>query len=604
MIGNAFVAPLLREESIEKEIKPIDTEFVESLNSDAIRVETLFSHLCNSDHPFHKFMQGNRKSLIDDTKAKNINVHQQLHEFHQKYYQPENIVVVVQAQESLDNLEEWTSSIFSQVPSTNIPNDIIYYNGQLPFTGNEEKFNQIYYVEALDAGTRLQVFWFLPPVLEQYLTAPKDFWSALIGYEGKGSLINVLRKKNLALELYTFGEIFSFNNNRTFSVFQIEIELTDNGSQNLNTVVQLLFEYLAVIVKSGVQEYYYREHQTIKLTSFNNKFEKDAMKHSIKLTKNMLFFPTEHLLTANFLFYHYDKNLLDNFGNMLTPDNACFVVLNKHLNEDLEIKTEPWMNIRYQCKKIPKEWIDVYNKTVNVDYFFYPKPNPFITTNFDLLSDKLPADCLERSHCDYPFKIVNEPRISVWHKTDFKYGLPKTSLNLHLMTPFASDTTENCVCGHILQEYLNKILQEDTYDAQEAELYWSFSLSYFGMSLAVSGFNEKLSELLFIVLERFATLEKDLNQNLLESIKKDIVKIYKNYNQDSFELNNNIFYKILSENHYTYMEYIHKMDQITDKVFIEFIKKYLENISFQALFLGKLNSSLNYFNLLILFFVY
>lgn len=128
MIGKAFVAPLLRSSSIEREIKPVDTEFVEASRSDDARAEMILAHLANKAHPLSKFSWGNRKSLITDPTAKGLDIRKSLVEFYETLYKPENIVVVVQSQESLENLEQWTSSVFSEVISMLSPNSRI-----LPF---------------------------------------------------------------------------------------------------------------------------------------------------------------------------------------------------------------------------------------------------------------------------------------------------------------------------------------------------------------------------------------------------------------------------------------------------------------------------------------
>jgi len=115
LFGKAFVAPLLRKESIEKETKPIDTEFIEASSSDDVRVDLLLGHVANSDHPINKFLWGNRKSLYTDPMAKGLDIQKGLIDFFNTYYKPQNIVVVVQSQEPLNNLEEWTVDVFSEV---------------------------------------------------------------------------------------------------------------------------------------------------------------------------------------------------------------------------------------------------------------------------------------------------------------------------------------------------------------------------------------------------------------------------------------------------------------------------------------------------------
>src|SRR5699024_9032573 len=99
----------------DREIKPVDTEFVSACTSDDIRANLLLSHFANPEHPLHKFSWGNRKSLITDPTERGLDLHKGLIDFFNAYYKPENIVVAVQSQEPLGNLEHWTTSAFAQV---------------------------------------------------------------------------------------------------------------------------------------------------------------------------------------------------------------------------------------------------------------------------------------------------------------------------------------------------------------------------------------------------------------------------------------------------------------------------------------------------------
>ncbi|KAH9521126.1 Nrd1 complex RNA-binding subunit [Dermatophagoides farinae] len=592
LIGNAFIKPLLRQESIEKEIKPIDTEFVQAKDDDDLRVDVLLSHLADTDHPVNKFMWGNKKSLIDDPKANNIDVHKMLLNFYRTFYQPENIVVVVQAQESLENLQLWTTSVFSNVVKPMMPDNLMTiekFQGKLPFKfGLESRFNRLYRVESIDDGTRLLINWCLQPVIDQYLISPNDYWASLIGYEGKGSLISLLRERNLAMEIFTDSEIFCQSNNNFFIIFNIDLHLTDMGASNLDTIVQLLFEFLTVLQRSGAQEYYYNEKQAIALYSFNKKSEKDSLSNSIELAKNLLYLPLEHVLTGTSLFYHYDDEIINNFGSQLTIDKANFIVLNKKLEENFETQVEPWMNIKYQSSEIPEKWkSNAKNCSGKSNYFYYPKPNRFLAKNFDLLADTLPQDCAERKQGDYPMKIIDEKRMTVWHKCDFNYRLPNASFNIHILSPFNENCLENVAFNVVLQEYLTIILQEDTYDAYEAHMKWELARTCYGLTLGAKGFNEKLAELVLIVMERF--LSVDFSENLLNSIKNDIIKEYRNKNRESQTFNQEIFSSILMERHFSYLNLIQKIQTVTIENLRDYNEKFLSNISFEILVQGNIS---------------
>ena len=65
-LANCFVEPLLKPDSISRETKPVNTEFMEAMNDDDVRTEQIYNNAANADHPFNCFAWGNKKSLEGD----------------------------------------------------------------------------------------------------------------------------------------------------------------------------------------------------------------------------------------------------------------------------------------------------------------------------------------------------------------------------------------------------------------------------------------------------------------------------------------------------------------------------------------------------------
>ena len=62
-LANCFVEPLLEPDSISREAKAVNTEFMEAMNDDNVRIEQIYNNAANADHPLHCFPWGNKKSL-------------------------------------------------------------------------------------------------------------------------------------------------------------------------------------------------------------------------------------------------------------------------------------------------------------------------------------------------------------------------------------------------------------------------------------------------------------------------------------------------------------------------------------------------------------
>ncbi|KAG7261497.1 hypothetical protein CRUP_011914, partial [Coryphaenoides rupestris] len=121
--------------------------------SDSHRKEMLFGSLAKPGHPMGKFGWGNAQSLKQDPKKKKINVYKELRAFWKRYYSAHYMTLTVQSIEKLDTLEDvQPKPDFSHL--------------QDPF--DTPAFNK--------------------------LVKPLHYISWLIGHEGAGSILSLLRK--------------------------------------------------------------------------------------------------------------------------------------------------------------------------------------------------------------------------------------------------------------------------------------------------------------------------------------------------------------------------------------------------------------------------
>ena len=108
------------------------------------------------------------------------------------------MTLVVQSQNTLDDLQEWVEESFNAVPNNGLERES-FRQAQLPF--NTDKFRKIYKVAPIQNTYQVDLSWALPPMHSHYKIKPLHYLSWTIGHEGKGSLISYLRKKVWALSL-------------------------------------------------------------------------------------------------------------------------------------------------------------------------------------------------------------------------------------------------------------------------------------------------------------------------------------------------------------------------------------------------------------------
>ncbi|KAJ6216453.1 hypothetical protein RDWZM_007610 [Blomia tropicalis] len=177
--SSAFINPLLSQSSIEQEIEPIDIEFVSAITDDNVRCQLLLTQIANRQHPASKFLWGNRRSLIESkSNERKQDIREQLIKFFNDHYRSNNIVVIVQSQESLENLHNWTCEMFSKIPVSRNTNIISPKLISAP-AFEQEQFHRLYRMESIDNGTQLLISWLMSPIISDYQSSPINYLSTI-----------------------------------------------------------------------------------------------------------------------------------------------------------------------------------------------------------------------------------------------------------------------------------------------------------------------------------------------------------------------------------------------------------------------------------------
>ena len=89
----------------------------------------------------------------------------------------------------------------------------------------------------------------IPPIDGQYRTKPYRYVSHVLGHEGAGSLLSLLKAQGWADQLMA-GESRSHSD---FANFDVTVELTDEGNPYVEEIVALVFACIAMIRSSSSQ---------------------------------------------------------------------------------------------------------------------------------------------------------------------------------------------------------------------------------------------------------------------------------------------------------------------------------------------------------------
>jgi len=89
---------------------------------------------------------------------------------------------------------------------------------------------------------------------------PGDYVSHLLGHEARGSLLYELKRRGWAYELSAYQETVAHG----FGFFKVEIDLTIDGFQNADKVVQRVFEFINTVLTKPAEQRIFDEIQNLR----------------------------------------------------------------------------------------------------------------------------------------------------------------------------------------------------------------------------------------------------------------------------------------------------------------------------------------------------
>ncbi|XP_071954430.1 nardilysin-like [Antedon mediterranea] len=524
-----FISPLMKESSTDRELEAVDSEFQMSLPADHFRKQQLFGSFTKEGHPLGKFMWGNSTTLKADPISKGIEVHKRLQEFRERMYSSDYMTLAVQSPESLDTLEEWVRESFSDIPSNGLPKPSysIYPDPFVP-----EKFHKLYKIIPVKDVNQLEITWTFPCLFKDYKCKPLQYLSWLIGHEGRGSILARLKKRSLALKLFSGNDGTGFEYNQTCSIFTINVELSTTGLTNIDEVISTIFQYIKMLQKAGPQKRIFDEIKTIDDNAFRFQEEMDAVDNVELIADNMQEYPMEHYLTGHQLTFEYDPKVITECLSSLTAEAANYLMWSKSFQSCDQV--EPWYQTAYGIEQVPSKWIQDYHDSEIHPDVHLPAPNIFIADDFNL---KVATN-------QHPIKILDSDKGCVWYKSDRKFKIPKGFIYVYLKSELVNQSAMHLCLFDFFVTLLEHNMNEVAYNAEAAELNYSFRTEETGLVIRMSGFNHKLYLLFDTILDHIANFSVE---DLMDAVMEAMLQSYHNHIIKPSKTNHDIRLQILQK---------------------------------------------------------
>ncbi|XP_077297862.1 insulin-degrading enzyme-like [Arctopsyche grandis] len=559
-----FISPLFTASATDRELNAVNSENEKNICNDSRRLYQLDKSTSDPNHPFHKFGTGNRDTLETTPRTMGIDVRQELLEFHSKYYSANIMTLVILGKESLDDLEKMAVEKFSEIQDKDV------VKPSWPQHPHSEDYQglQMNIVPVKDVRN-LYLDFPIPDTRTHYKSAPLYYITQLIGHEGPGSLLSLLKVKGWCNSLDSYSQC----RGRGFAVCRISVDLTENGINHTDDIVELVFQYIHMLNKEGIQKWIFDEVENISVAKFRFQDKEEPRDFVKNYVNNIQDYPMEEILSAHFHLTEWKPQLIQEFLSMLTPQRMRMRIIGK-VFESICDQTEKWYGTKYHLEKISKEKLDRLNECGLNEGLHLPAVNSFLPDSLDLIESDPESE-------EYPMIVYDTPLMRVWYKQDDEYFLPKMNTFFRFVSPIVNFDPLNYNLNSLFISLLKDSLNELTYAAELAGVNYHIQNTKTGFSIRIDGYNSKQHVLLNCIMEKLATFQ--VNPERFSILKENYIRKLRNFDAEQpHELSSFYLNMMLSEVSWSKKECLAMKDAITVDNLQDFIKNLLTKVHIEC----------------------
>jgi secreted Zn-dependent insulinase-like peptidase len=503
-------APLILSNACEKERSAIDAEFKLKLKDDSRRIYQVHKETCNNAHPFAKFSVGNHQTLTSESD----DISEEIRQFFNQYYQAQNMTLVVSSKTPCELMLVKIKQLFESAPGNPAqPKSSI----ACPLYLKEHMKSSIY-IEPHKYMQKLIISFALPCIDEFYRDKTVSFIAHLIGYEGAGSLYSLLKKAGWINSLSAGGGI----NGSNFKDFNISINLTDEGKNYKNAIVEYFFHYLNLLCNAKTEKLValYRDKKTLMTIAFNNQEKSRVLDWVNSLSVNLHHYPEEDVIYGDYIMTGFERKQFDHVLTLLNANNMRLIHIHPEVPTNKEAK---WYATPYSVETIPQQWIDELDRaTDNDNALNLPKTNPYLKKP-EVLHDVV----FEHTT---PEKRLDSDSFEFWYKQDTTFRVAKGHIYLALDSKLTVESITTMAMTRLFSDLFMDNVAEMFYPAELAGMNYQLSAHQGGLTLHTWGLSGNQIDLLNELLNTLLTVQFDPKR--FYEYQKQLIRHWRNSNQN------------------------------------------------------------------------
>jgi insulysin len=248
-------------------------------------------------------------------------------------------------------------------------------------------------------------------------------------------------------------------------------------------------------------------------------------------------------------------------------------------------RKEKWYGTEHKVEKIPEDFLaelrSAFESKERSAELHFPHKNEFIPSRLDV----------EKKEVDQPSKepklIRHDDNVRIWWKKDDQFWVPKANVHVYLRTPITNVTARIVTICTLYRELVNDTLAEYSYDADISGLVYDFTNHISGLSITVSGYNDKLH----VLLEKVLTSARDIEikQDRFDIIHERLIRSLRNWDYGQpFHQVGTYSRAFKNEKNFMNEEMYRELEDVTAQEVQQFIPQILAQCQIEVLAHGNL----------------
>ena len=491
-----FLSPLFNADHLESERNIVHSEYMARIRDESRRENDVLNQLLNPENPTTGFAVGSRDTLANPPEGE-ATLRERVIDFYHRYYDANVMNLAVVAPQPLDELEALVVERFADIPDHDLSAPTI----DTPLI-DPDTLPRYIERQSLQDRRQLRFYFPVPDPTDEYRTKPTQLIAHLLGDEGDGSLLAVLREAGLADGLS--AGVGRGDGNE--ALFTVSISLTPAGAERLDDIEATLFAAVEQIRAEGLAEWRYDEQKSLSEQAFRFQQHGAPQQEATRLAMSLSRYPVEDVQYAAYRMDGMDSERQQRYLDALTSDN----MLRVYSAPDVESDTvTPWFNT---------QWKEQPPTTTGqaLDGLALPEPNPFIASDLTL----------QAGQDEQPSTLIETPTFTAWHMQDSRFNTPSVEWRVSLQHPSASYSAEEAVLMRLLAGWLNDSLNESLYPAWLAGQSFSAYAHARGMTLSFSGWRDGQTPLIKQAIEQLQ--QADISAGAFERVRYQLQREWRN----------------------------------------------------------------------------